>query len=369
MQGAGEQTFRFYNTATSGSTRVSWKMANRNNPDWTWIWYTDSLDNGTNDITLQNRTSVALRVDTNANIGIGITNPKVRLQTSSATTSPSPTLGTASGALYISNNDTAYGLLSGVAATGDAWLQVQRTDGTATAYNLLLQPSGGSVGISMTPTFRLDVTGAALGATSGNQSQIFRLTSTSANVDNLEFTNTRTANGSDWTTAGYRLQQKVDATWMAYIQFNGSAGSNQGGLSFGTGTTTTSAISVLERLRIATDGRITGLNSAILDIPYVTNAQTAASYSVQASDSGKIIEMNNAGANTVTVPNLSTVATGAQITIIQTGAGQTTVAAGASVTINGTPGLKLRTQWSTATLIKRTTGATDVWILTGDLVA
>ena len=123
-----------------------------------------------------------------------------------------------------------------------------------------------------------------------------------------------------------------------------------------------------ERLRIANDGRITG-STAVLDIPYQTNAQTAASYSVQASDSGKIIEMNNAGANTVTVPNLSTVATGAQITIIQTGAGQTTIAAGSNTTVNATPGLKLRAQWSTATLIKRTTGATDVWIATGDLTA
>lgn len=47
------------------------------------------------------------------------------------------------------------------------------------------------------------------------------------------------------------------------------------------------------------------------------------------------------------------------------GAGQVTVG-GAGVTINATPGLKLRTQWSSATLIKR---ATDTWVAVGDLSA
>lgn len=137
----------------------------------------------------------------------------------------------------------------------------------------------------------------------------------------------------------------------------------------GTGAANDSQLVTTERMRIDGSGRITGSNSAVFDIAYQTNAQTGLTYTVVAADSGKIIEMNNASANTLTVNNLSTLATGCQITIIQTGAGQTTVAAGTNVTINATPGLKLRTQWSTATLIKRSTGATDVWILTGDLTA
>ena len=75
-----------------------------------------------------------------------------------------------------------------------------------------------------------------------------------------------------------------------------------------------------------------------------------------------------ATANNLTVPLNSSVAyvTGTQIHIVQTGAGQTTVVATSGVTINATPGLKLRTQWSSATLIKR---ATDTWVLVGDLSA
>jgi hypothetical protein len=81
-----------------------------------------------------------------------------------------------------------------------------------------------------------------------------------------------------------------------------------------------------------------------------------------------MVEMNVASANTLTVPLNSSVAfpVGTKIDILQVGAGQTTVAGAAGVTVNATPGLKLRAQWGSATLIKR---ATDTWVLVGDLSA
>jgi hypothetical protein len=98
-----------------------------------------------------------------------------------------------------------------------------------------------------------------------------------------------------------------------------------------------------------------------------TSAQTA-SYTLVLADKNKIVEMLVATANTLTVPPNASVAypVGAQINILQTGAGQTTVTAGAGVTINASPGLKLRTQWSYATLVKR---ATNTWVLVGDISA
>ena len=98
-----------------------------------------------------------------------------------------------------------------------------------------------------------------------------------------------------------------------------------------------------------------------------TNA-TAGAYTLVLADDGKIVEMNNGSGTTLTVPLNSSVAfpVGTQITILQTGTGQTTVA-GAGVTIDGTPGLKLRTRWSAATLIKR--ALPDTWVLVGDLSA
>ena len=99
----------------------------------------------------------------------------------------------------------------------------------------------------------------------------------------------------------------------------------------------------------------------------VTSAQTA-SYTLVLADTYELVEISNASANNLTVPLNSSVAfpVGTQINILQTGAGQTTVVATGGVTINATPGLKLRAQWSSATLIKR---ATDTWVLVGDLSA
>lgn len=99
-----------------------------------------------------------------------------------------------------------------------------------------------------------------------------------------------------------------------------------------------------------------------------TNAQVA-SYTLVLADKNKIVEMGVGSANTLTVPLNSSVSfpVGSQINILQTGTGQCTITpATAGVTINGTPGLKMRAQWSYATLVKR---ATDTWVLVGDISA
>lgn len=102
--------------------------------------------------------------------------------------------------------------------------------------------------------------------------------------------------------------------------------------------------------------------------PTLTINQQTASYTLVLSDTSKLVEMSNASANTVTIPLNSSVAfpTGTQINILQTGAGQTTIAGTSGVTLNSTPGAKLRAQWSAATLIKR---GTDTWVVVGDLSA
>jgi len=112
------------------------------------------------------------------------------------------------------------------------------------------------------------------------------------------------------------------------------------------------------------------LTNKTLTAPVVnlaSNPQTGTAYTLVLTDNGKLVEISNASAITLTVPTNASVAfpTGTQINLLQTGAGQITVG-GAGVTINATPGLKLRTQWSSATLIKR---ATDTWVLVGDLSA
>ena len=54
IEGDGEQTMRFRNANNTlgASTRVSWKLANRWNTDWQFIWYTDTSVAGANNIVL-----------------------------------------------------------------------------------------------------------------------------------------------------------------------------------------------------------------------------------------------------------------------------------------------------------------------------
>jgi len=100
------------------------------------------------------------------------------------------------------------------------------------------------------------------------------------------------------------------------------------------------------------------------------NAQTGTTYTVALTDRDSLVELNNASAITLSIPTdaTSNFPIGTSIDILQTGAGQVTIAAAtpATTTVNATPGLKLRTQWSSATLFKR---AANTWVVMGDLSA
>jgi hypothetical protein len=104
-------------------------------------------------------------------------------------------------------------------------------------------------------------------------------------------------------------------------------------------------------------------------VPSITSInQQAGAYTTVLTDRDKLVEVSSASGVTVTIPANSTVAypVGTSIDILQTGTGQVTIAGAGGVTVNATPGLKLRTQWSSATLFKR---ATDTWVVFGDLSA
>lgn len=83
----------------------------------------------------------------------------------------------------------------------------------------------------------------------------------------------------------------------------------------------------------------------------LTLDRKTSNYTLVAGDNGKVIEMNVASANTLTV-NASLFSAGNQIVIAQYGAGQTTITAGAGVTLRSDGGkLKINTQYSIATII------------------
>ena len=104
-----------------------------------------------------------------------------------------------------------------------------------------------------------------------------------------------------------------------------------------------------------------GFRSQISDV-------TTTPYVLQLTDLAKLIKVNGATGMTVTVPTEANVAftLGDRIDATQYGAGQVTFAAQPGVTLRSTPGLKTRTQYSTATLTKI---GTNEWLITGDLAA
>jgi hypothetical protein len=102
-------------------------------------------------------------------------------------------------------------------------------------------------------------------------------------------------------------------------------------------------------------------------VPQNVNTQTGTTYTLVLTDAGKLVTCSNASSITLTVPPASSVAfpAGTVIDLAQYGAGQVTIAAGAGVTVQTSSTLKMRTQWSAASLVLSATA--DQWFLVGDL--
>ena len=124
-------------------------------------------------------------------------------------------------------------------------------------------------------------------------------------------------------------------------------------------------------------GDLTGTGNVVGHI--AINAQIGVAYKLVLADDGLLVTMDNASANTLSVPTNAQVAfpIGTQILVEQEGAGTTSIAsvgigspaagspALAPVTLHSAGGLvDTATQFSTVTLIKK---AADTWLLTGDL--
>src|SRR3989344_3461223 len=109
------------------------------------------------------------------NVGIGTVNPGVLLQVekSGGAVASFPTLGAASGNLALIGNAGGWGMYLGLDDSGPGWIQQMRND-SAVAYNLVLQPVGGNVGIGTTnPSNKLTIRmPVAVGSNSLNTSNV-----------------------------------------------------------------------------------------------------------------------------------------------------------------------------------------------------
>lgn len=124
------------------------------------------------------------------------------------------------------------------------------------------------------------------------------------------------------------------------------------------------ALAYASKFQLTGDAYITG----VLRQTVTTNRQTS-SYTLVINDNGKLIEMNVATANNLTIPLDSSVSfpIGTQIEVSQYGAGQTTIVATSGVTIRSASGnLKITSQYIAVSLIKI---GTNEWYCFGNLSA
>jgi hypothetical protein len=136
-------------------------------------------DNNTNYMRFGTNGAERMRITSSGSVGIGTTGPRATLQVSNPTagTPVLPSAGQSGSytSLYLTNLNFQYGMLMGSLPNGNSWIQVQRTDGTATTYDLQLQPNGGSVTAGATisaGTYLQSASGIYLTSGAGNNAAI-----------------------------------------------------------------------------------------------------------------------------------------------------------------------------------------------------
>ena len=137
-----------------------------------------------------------------------------------------------------------------------------------------------------------------------------------------------------------------------------------------TGAVTGSKIETSVTLTTTNIGAATGtsVNTTGQVTDHIAINEQNVDYTLQLSDDAKFIVMNVGVSNTLTIPLSPGVPfpVGTRMTVLQKGLGTTTISAVSGVTLNGTPGLKLRAQWSACTIVQI---AQNAWVAIGDLKA
>ncbi len=168
-------------------------------------------------------------------------------------------------------------------------------------------------------------------------------------------------NGSTaWNSLGYQGAGDIEGVTAGT---GISGGGTSGTVTVSIDTTVTADLTTAQTLTNKT------LNDPKINLAF--DAETA-SYTAVLANNGQVVTMDNASANTFSIPTNASVAfpIGTQINVLQIGAGQTTIQAVTSgtTTIQST-GLtaaapKLRARYSMATCIK---ASTDLWYVSGDI--
>jgi len=171
---------------------------------------------------------------TNDRLGIGISSFENTLTVSGDNPSSSEiVLGDAFGQFGILNSGEQYGIQQFVTGNGNGNIQVGRIDGSATAYDLILQNLGGNVGIGTTsPSAKLDVDGTGIFRDQlnvdpdGNPNNVLSLNARAVNdYSNLVFRNgVGTANWAKLVATPNTLAFETNNTERLRINSSGDVG-------------------------------------------------------------------------------------------------------------------------------------------------
>jgi hypothetical protein len=273
--------------------------------------------------------------------------------------------------------------------TNGAWTSTKPYAPTHLVYVGIVvksHPSTGIISVKIQNGFELDELHDVSAQSPANNDGIFFNTTTSlwekksiATV--LGFTPQAQINGTGFVKASGTTISYDNSTYLTAnqsITLSGDVtGSGATSISTTLATVTQASSGNFVKVTLDTKGRVTG-NTAVVaaDITALgfavsaitTNRQTA-SYTLVLADANKLVELNVATANTLTVPLNSSVAfpIGTQILIAQYGAGACTITAASGVTLRS-EGSKLKTngQYSGATLVKI---GENEWYAFGNLIA
>ena len=165
---------------------------------------------------------------------------------STLTANSAVTITPASGTVQI--NPTTTGTIDNMAIGGSVKAAGGFTTGTFTSS---ISATSGTF-TSTLSAVSATLTSATLGSNLGDLQLNTRLATNNGNGSTFDIFQLRDSAGSTWSTAGTRFQQKIDSTWMGYMQFNGT--NFNGGISWGTGTTTVSPQAITEQMRLDSSG-------------------------------------------------------------------------------------------------------------------
>ncbi len=222
----------------------------------------------------------------------------------------------------------------------------QTIDGTTTVENLEIS---GSLTFSGTAT-EINQTDLTI-----SDPLIYLADGNTGNLNDLGFV----ANYNDGTYKHTGLAR--DASDSKWKLFDGVTDEPTSTVNFSQGSLDALAVGAFE----ATSATINGVSFTAKADKTSTINDMNGSHTVVSGDVNNIREMSGGGTLSIPTDN-SFWPVGQRMEVIQTGGSQVTIAGSSGVTVNGTPGLKLRAQWSAATIIKR---ATDTFVVIGDLSA